>query len=87
MARHPPHPSLLPRKQAYEQVRLLERPHPQHDRLSLPLVHPHQSIPASGCPLLRTVLTEWNNPSAYYQAAPANYYAAFWHRHSINALA
>lgn len=25
----------------------------------------------------------WNNVPAYYQAAPANYYAAFWHAHSI----
>lgn len=34
-----------------------------------------------------TDVTQWNNPSAYYQAAPANYYAAFWHRNSLNALA
>ncbi|MBL4933101.1 glycoside hydrolase family 64 protein [Clostridium paridis] len=24
----------------------------------------------------------WNNSSYFYQAAPANYYAAFWHQHS-----
>lgn len=29
----------------------------------------------------------WNNPSAYYKAAPANYYAKFWHDHSIDGLA
>jgi len=29
----------------------------------------------------------WNNVSAYYQAAPANYYAKFWHDHSIGRLA
>ncbi len=29
----------------------------------------------------------WATPSAFYQAAPANYYAAFWHRHSVNGLA
>ena len=27
------------------------------------------------------------NPAAYYQAAPANYYAKFWHPHSISGLA
>jgi len=26
-------------------------------------------------------------PSEYYQAAPANFYAQFWHQHSINGLA
>lgn len=30
---------------------------------------------------------DWNNPSKYYQAAPANYYAKFWHDHSIDGLA
>lgn len=30
---------------------------------------------------------DWNNVSNYYQAAPANYYAKFWHDHSINGLA
>lgn len=30
---------------------------------------------------------DWNNVSKYYQAAPANYYAKFWHDHSINRLA
>ncbi len=34
-----------------------------------------------------TNVSQWNTPSAYYQAAPANYYAAFWHRNSINNLA
>lgn len=34
-----------------------------------------------------TNVSQWNTPSAYYQAAPANYYAAFWHRHSISNLA
>ncbi|MFM9279825.1 glycoside hydrolase family 64 protein [Paenibacillus jiagnxiensis] len=29
----------------------------------------------------------WNNVSAYYQAAPANFYAKFWHDHSIDRLA
>ncbi|WDF50124.1 glycoside hydrolase family 64 protein [Paenibacillus sp. KACC 21273] len=29
----------------------------------------------------------WNNPAQYYKAAPANYYAKFWHDHSINRLA
>lgn len=29
----------------------------------------------------------WRTPSAWYAAAPANFYAAFWHRHSIDALA
>lgn len=29
----------------------------------------------------------WNTVSKYYQAAPANYYAKFWHDYSINGLA
>lgn len=29
----------------------------------------------------------WNQPEKYYQAAPANYYAKFWHDHSIDGLA
>ena len=39
--------------------------------------------------LNRHVYTEsnWNNVSRYYQAAPANYYAKFWHDHSIDRLA
>ncbi|WP_424528093.1 discoidin domain-containing protein [Sphaerisporangium viridialbum] len=31
--------------------------------------------------------SQWSNPSLYYQAAPANYYARFWHDHAINHLA
>ena len=34
-----------------------------------------------------TNVSQWTSPSSYYQTAPANYYASFWHRHSINALA
>ncbi len=30
---------------------------------------------------------DWNNVSKYYKAAPANYYAKFWHDHSIDGLA
>ena len=29
----------------------------------------------------------WTTPSAWYLAAPANYYAAFWHAHSVDGLA
>ncbi len=29
----------------------------------------------------------WTVPSAYYQQAPANYYAQFWHNHSVGGLA
>jgi len=29
---------------------------------------------------------QWTQPSAYYPAAPANYYAQFWHNHSIGGL-
>ncbi|UQZ36626.1 hypothetical protein C2I18_25675 [Paenibacillus sp. PK3_47] len=29
----------------------------------------------------------WNNVANYYNAAPANFYAKFWHDHSINGLA
>jgi hypothetical protein len=31
--------------------------------------------------------SQWSNPSVYYQSAPANYYAKFWHDHAINRLA
>ena len=34
-----------------------------------------------------TNVSQWNTPSAYYAASPANFYAAFWHRNSINNLA
>ncbi|GAA1284452.1 hypothetical protein GCM10009658_29810 [Planotetraspora silvatica] len=30
--------------------------------------------------------SQWSNPAVYYQAAPANYYAKFWHDHAINRL-
>jgi len=30
---------------------------------------------------------DWNVVGDYYGAAPANYYAQFWHQHDINALA
>ncbi len=31
--------------------------------------------------------TQWEDPAQYYKAAPANYYAKFWHDHAINKLA
>jgi hypothetical protein len=31
--------------------------------------------------------TQWSDPNQYYRAAPANYYAKFWHDHAINRLA
>ncbi|HEU4328620.1 MAG TPA: discoidin domain-containing protein [Roseiflexaceae bacterium] len=31
--------------------------------------------------------SQWSDPRLFYQAAPANYYAKFWHDNSINALA
>ncbi|KIF68472.1 hypothetical protein HY68_07230 [Streptomyces sp. AcH 505] len=31
--------------------------------------------------------SDWSTPGLYYQDAPANYYAKFWHDHSINNLA
>jgi Beta-1,3-glucanase len=31
--------------------------------------------------------SQWTTPSLFYQTAPANYYAKFWHDHSINHLA
>src|ERR1017187_6784234 len=46
MPRHSFCPSLLPRKQAHQQVRLLEGPCPQHNRLIHPLNHPPASAPA-----------------------------------------
>jgi hypothetical protein len=30
---------------------------------------------------------QWSDPTLYYQAAPANYYAKFWHDHAISHLA
>jgi len=32
-------------------------------------------------------VTKWSTPSAFYQAAPANYYAKFWHDHSVGGIA
>ncbi|MBV8466444.1 MAG: discoidin domain-containing protein, partial [Burkholderiales bacterium] len=32
-------------------------------------------------------VTKWSTPSAWYQAAPANYYAKFFHDHSVSGLA
>lgn len=34
-----------------------------------------------------TDTANWNTVSKYYNAAPANYYAKFWHAHSIDSLA
>jgi hypothetical protein len=31
--------------------------------------------------------SQWTDSSLFYQAAPANYYAKFWHDHAINKLA
>jgi hypothetical protein len=31
--------------------------------------------------------SQWSDPTRYYLAAPANYYAKFWHDHAINRLA
>ncbi|GAA4623959.1 hypothetical protein GCM10023196_022280 [Actinoallomurus vinaceus] len=31
--------------------------------------------------------SQWSDSSQYYKAAPANYYAKFWHDHAINHLA
>jgi hypothetical protein len=31
--------------------------------------------------------SQWGDPTRYYLAAPANYYAKFWHDHAINRLA
>jgi hypothetical protein len=31
--------------------------------------------------------SQWSDPAQYYKAAPANYYAKFWHDHAINHLA
>ncbi len=45
---------------------------------------------ASTCAAInRHVYTQsnWNNVADYYKAAPANYYAKFWHDHSISGLA
>ncbi|WP_379132339.1 glycoside hydrolase family 64 protein [Paenibacillus sp. sgz500958] len=44
---------------------------------------------ATAAAINRHVLTDsnWNIVSNYYKAAPANYYAKFWHDHSISGLA
>ncbi|OON80852.1 glycoside hydrolase family 64 protein [Streptomyces tsukubensis] len=31
--------------------------------------------------------SDWSTPDLYYKSAPANYYAKYWHDHSINNLA
>ncbi|TCO44184.1 beta-1,3-glucanase family protein [Actinocrispum wychmicini] len=31
--------------------------------------------------------SQWSDPTQYYKAAPANYYAKFWHDHAVNRLA
>ncbi|WP_239133941.1 glycoside hydrolase family 64 protein, partial [Rugosimonospora africana] len=31
--------------------------------------------------------SQWSDPTQYYRAAPANYYAKFWHDNAINHLA
>jgi len=31
--------------------------------------------------------SQWQDPAGYYSAAPANYYADFWHDHAIDRLA
>ena len=31
--------------------------------------------------------SKWAVPADYYQAAPANFYAQFWHNHSVGSLA
>ena len=31
--------------------------------------------------------SQWSDPTQYYKAAPANYYAKFWHDNDINGLA
>ncbi|MBK1810057.1 hypothetical protein JHL18_05285 [Clostridium sp. YIM B02505] len=49
-----------------------------------------QQNPQTCAAINRHVLADtanWNNPSAYYKASPANYYAKFWHDHSIDRLA
>lgn len=47
---------------------------------------------APGCAALNRHVAElpqdqWNDPSRFYRQGPANYYAAFWHQHSIDGLA
>ncbi|WP_341679256.1 beta-1,3-glucanase family protein [Niveibacterium sp. SC-1] len=36
---------------------------------------------------IMTDVTKWSTPSAWYLAAPANYYAKFWHDHSVGGIA
>jgi hypothetical protein len=52
---------------------------------------PLAADPARCAALNRHVATlpqsQWSDPSQYYRAAPANYYAKFWHDHAINRLA
>ena len=37
--------------------------------------------------LLTVDPSQWSNSATYYQSAPSNYYAKFWHDHSIDGLA
>ncbi|MEV0720216.1 discoidin domain-containing protein [Asanoa sp. NPDC050611] len=46
---------------------------------------------AAGCAALNRHVAhlpqaQWSNPANFYQAAPANYYAKFWHDRAINNL-
>ena len=59
---------------------------PQKDENNVQLQLQNQICSAINRGVLLTPQS-WTNSAAYYTSSPANFYAAFWHRHSIGGLA
>ncbi|GAB2890497.1 hypothetical protein GCM10027046_18930 [Uliginosibacterium flavum] len=69
-------------------LNVLEGSGPLASGARLDLVVQAQICAALNRHLVKTVAGEqWSNASTYYASAPANYYAKFWHQHSIDGLA
>lgn len=69
-------------------INLLEGSGPLATGARLDLVIQAQICAALNRHLLETVSGDkWSDPTTYYASAPANYYAKFWHQHSLSGLA
>lgn len=69
-------------------INLLEGSGPLATGARLDLVIQAQMCAALNRHLVETVTGDkWSDPTTYYQTAPANYYAKFWHQHSLSGLA
>lgn len=69
-------------------INLLEGSGPLATGSRLDLVIQAQMCAALNRHLVETVAGDkWSDPATYYQTAPSNYYAKFWHQHSLNGLA